>query len=202
MLPTVVPKHCDLAVLGGGTPNVDIEPPLPCVEKPKLARKKRHLSSGSWDRTVIIWGATLWDVEEVCTGHAEWARPVAMAPDGSVFAVLWIWYGTTKEQIRRPVSMDAQCGGVLGLSPTPDGQHVAAKGNGTDRTWNALARALVTEKMYIPHGPFHIVAAGGGGIHVWDSVSGEEAHQLVCKVYRDCLTRQDDICRCDMQSGV
>ncbi|KIJ11138.1 hypothetical protein PAXINDRAFT_15958 [Paxillus involutus ATCC 200175] len=209
MLPTAVPQPRDITVLDEGPPDVDKEAPPPYAKEQKpssqtpltrsvvrLAFPPCRLACDSWDRTVIIWDMAPGEAERACPGHAESARSVAMAPDGNVFAsgsddnTL----NVTGNQVGGPIATHPQRDGVWGVSFSPDGQHVAATGNGAVQIRNALIRALVTEMMHIPNGGDYtvvfsldgscIVAAGGDSVRVWE------------KEHTDYT-----ICRWDMQSG-
>ncbi|KIJ06973.1 hypothetical protein PAXINDRAFT_91175, partial [Paxillus involutus ATCC 200175] len=152
----------------------------------------RRIVSGSWDQSLIIWDVIAGEVEKKLTvGHTRDIRSVAMAPNGSVFAsgsedgTLRLWDGSTGNEVGEPIdihSRDSQ--GVWGLAFSPDSQRVATIGNHTVQIWDVLTRALLTGPLHVPGGGDYTVAfshdgsriaadAGGGGIRVWHSVTGE-----------------------------
>ncbi|KAF8842335.1 WD40 repeat-like protein [Paxillus ammoniavirescens] len=218
MLPTAVPRPHIIAVSDEGPPDVDIETPSPYEQKPSSQTPLRVLKGHT--RSVVglaffpcrlacgSWAPG--EAEKACTGHIEWVRSVAMAPDGDVFAsgpddnTLKV----TGNQVGGPIATHPQRGGVWGLSFSPDGQHVAAtgsSGNGAVQIRNALTRALVTETIHIPHGwdctvvfsldGSRIVAAEGGSVGIWEK---EHTDYVRCTA---AASYDKTICRWDMKSG-
>jgi WD40 repeat protein len=120
-------------------------PTRPTNEEPIGSDGPQPTTGG--DGSVRIWSKTIRQHRAILTGHTDWARAVAIAPDGTWLASagndgsVRIWDATTG---RHRATLTSRNNAITALAIAPDGIWLATTSDdGSVRIWNPATRTAV-----------------------------------------------------------